>query len=126
MNTGIPFQTTDWQSTPATIYTGETGTAHWRTIQYGSLRVRQVTYSENYKADHWCAAGHILYCIEGEIISELKDGRSFKLTAGMSYQVSDGMSLHRSISKNGATLFIVDGGFLSIPKKNLDLNPWRM
>jgi hypothetical protein len=31
----------------------------------------------------------------------------------MSYQVSDGLSSHRSYSKNGATLLIIDGEFLA-------------
>jgi hypothetical protein len=47
--------------------------------------------------------------IEGELDTELKDGRRFKLTRGMSYQVSDfGDAAHRSSTDTGATLFIVD------------------
>jgi hypothetical protein len=121
----IPFQTTDWSTKPVTEHRGESGTAYWKTLQYGDLRIRHVQYSENYRADHWCALGHILYCLEGEITSELADGRSFTLKAGMSYQVSDGASMHRSISKYGATLLIVDGGFLKNDKAAI-LNPWRM
>jgi quercetin dioxygenase-like cupin family protein len=89
------------------------------------LRIRKVQYSENYKADHWCSLGHILYCLEGELVSELADGRSFILNAGMSYQVSDGASSHRSISKQGATLLIIDGSFLKNDKEAI-LNPWKM
>ncbi len=126
MNTRIPFETTDWNAAPLTVYPGETGTAQWKTVQYGEVRIRQVIYSANYKADHWCAAGHILYCLHGEIISELSDGRTFRLTAGMSYQVSDGMSVHRSTTKNGATLFIVDGKFLAEAKSEKIFNPWKM
>jgi hypothetical protein len=121
----IPFQTTDWSAKPATVHSGKSGTAYWKTLQYGDLRIRRVQYSENYKADHWCSLGHILYCLEGEIISELSDGRSFTLSAGMSYQVSDGASEHRSISKHGATLLIIDGGFLKNDKAAI-LNPWKM
>jgi hypothetical protein len=121
----IPFQTTDWSTKPATVHRGESGTAYWKTLQYGGLRIRRVQYSENYKADHWCSLGHILYCLEGEIISELSDGRSFTLRAGMSYQVSDGVSEHRSISKHGATLLIIDGSFLKNNNAAI-LNPWKM
>jgi hypothetical protein len=123
--TTIPFQTTDWNTTPFTVHPGETGTAYWKTLNYGNLRIRKVKYSENYKADHWCSLGHILYCLEGEIVSELADGRSFSLSAGMSYQVSNGASSHRSISKNGATLLIIDGDFLKNNKDTI-LNPWKM
>jgi hypothetical protein len=55
------------------------------------------------------ARGHILYVVDGELDTELKDGRSFRLTAGMSYQVSDlGDASHRSSTRTGAKLFIVD------------------
>lgn len=51
----------------------------------------------------------MLYVVEGELVSELKDGRRFTLTPGMSYQVSDnGDAPHRSVTETGATLFIVD------------------
>jgi quercetin dioxygenase-like cupin family protein len=121
----IPFQTTDWSATPATVHAGETGTAYWKTLQYGELRIRKVEYSANYKANHWCSLGHIVYCLEGEMVSELSDGRTFILSAGMSYQVSNGISSHRSRSKKGATLLIIDGSFLK-NNREVILNPWRM
>ncbi|HEV7230533.1 MAG TPA: DHCW motif cupin fold protein [Bacteroidia bacterium] len=111
-NDPIPFQTTDWSSVPETMHPGESGTAWWKTIQLGKLRIRQVRYSENYKADHWCEKGHIVYCLEGFLRSELSDGRMFELSPHMSYQVSDNLSSHRSITEKGALLLIVDGSFL--------------
>ncbi|MFI5016143.1 MAG: DHCW motif cupin fold protein [Hyphomicrobiales bacterium] len=105
----LAFTATDWSSVPATEHTGTTGTAIWRTLEIGDVRVRVVEYSAGYLADHWCDRGHILYVVEGELDTELKDGRSFKLTAGMSYQVSDfGDASHRSSTRTGAKLFIVD------------------
>lgn len=60
-------------------------------------------------ADHWCDRGHVLYVLEGELVSELKDGHKTMMTAGMSYQVSDfGDAAHRSSTATGAKLFIVD------------------
>lgn len=105
----LPFTTTDWSALPAVAYPGETGQALWRTFAIGDLRVRMVEYSAGYLADHWCDRGHVLYVLEGELDTELRDGRSFKLTAGMSYQVSDfGDAAHRSSTRTGAKLFIVD------------------
>jgi hypothetical protein len=109
---GIPFQTTDWDNIPTTQHKGETGVAYWKTLQYGSLRIRIVEYSKNYKADHWCSKGHIIYCIDGEMTTELSDGSKHILTKGMSYQVSDELSSHRTSSDQGVKLFIVDGLFL--------------
>lgn len=108
----IPFQTIDWTLIPKTEYKGESGTAFWQTIQFHGLRIRIVEYSIGYLADHWCQKGHIVYCLEGEFTSELQDGKVFVLTKGMSYVVSDDLSSHRSISKNGVKLMIIDGDFL--------------
>ncbi|TBU83504.1 hypothetical protein DNK06_03520 [Pseudomonas daroniae] len=102
----IPFGITD--QVDATEHPGETGVAHWRTRQFGALRVRMVDYSPGYLADHWCSKGHILLCLEGELHTELEDGRRFVMTAGMSYQVADQAEAHRSSTNSGARLFIVD------------------
>jgi hypothetical protein len=105
----IAFTTTIWADVPKTTHPGETGTAYWQTLEVGDVRIRMVEYSPDYLADHWCDRGHILLVLEGELVSELRDGRTSLLTAGMSYQVSDfGDAAHRSSTKNGAKLFIVD------------------
>ena len=104
----IPFQTMDWSTVAPTTHQGETGQALWRTHQFGEIRVRMVEYSPGYLADHWCSKGHVLLCLEGELETELADGRRFTLKPGMSYQVADGAEPHRSFTKTGARLFIVD------------------
>jgi hypothetical protein len=104
----IPFEVTDWSSVERTEHKGETGVAYWRTCNFGGIRVRMVEYSQGYMADHWCSKGHILLCLEGELHTELKDGRKFVLKPGMSYQVADDAEPHRSVTKIGATIFIVD------------------
>jgi hypothetical protein len=110
----IPFQLTDWTKIPVVEQKGESGTVSSQTLQLGDLRIRMVEYSENYKADHWCQKGHIIYCIEGEMITELDNGEEFILSKGMSYQVSDELSSHRTYSKNGVKLFVIDGSFLKL------------
>ncbi|WP_182077492.1 hypothetical protein [Deefgea sp. CFH1-16] len=50
----------------------------------------------------------MLLCLDGELITELEDDRSFTLSAGHSYQVADQAEAHRSSTRLGATLFIVD------------------
>lgn len=106
--TDIPFGITNWADVPRVQYAGERGTATWRTRTFGSIRVRMVEYSEDYVSDHWCEKGHILFCLSGELRTELKDGRVFLLSPGVSYQVADGAEPHRSSTVRGATLFIVD------------------
>jgi len=105
----LPFTVTDWSRVEPTTHPGETGRALWRTLNIGELRVRLVEYSPGYLADHWCDRGHVLFVVAGELDTELRDGRRFRLTQGMSYQVSDfGDAAHRSSTATGATLFIVD------------------
>jgi len=104
----IPFGVTDWSKIERTEHKGERGIAYWRTREFGDIRVRLVEYSPGYQSDHWCSKGHILLCIEGELHTELSDGRKFKLTPGVSYQVADNAEAHRSFTNTGAKLFIVD------------------
>jgi hypothetical protein len=106
--TDIPFGTTDWSEIQPTQHAGDTGTAYWRTRNFGDVRVRMVEYTPGYLADHWCVKGHILLCLEGELHTELQDGRTFLLKPGMSYQVADNAEAHRSSTATGAKLFIVD------------------
>ena len=106
--TDLPFGVTNWAEVPDEEHVGTTGTALWRTRQFGPVRVRMVEYSPGYVADHWCQKGHFLLVVAGELGTELADGRQFVLGPGMSYQVADGAEAHRSHTAAGATLFIVD------------------
>ncbi|MDI1305486.1 MAG: DHCW motif cupin fold protein [bacterium] len=108
----IPFQAINWDKIEKTEHKGETGTAYWQTLQLGGLRIRKITYSENYMADHWCQKGHIVHCLEGDFISEMENGEQTNLSKGMTYVVSDDLSSHRSIATNGVELLIIDGDFL--------------
>jgi hypothetical protein len=71
-----------------------------------------VEYTQGYVANHWCRKGHIVHCMEGEFTSELEGGEHFQLSKGMTYVVSDELSTHRSTTKNGVKLLIIDGDFL--------------
>jgi quercetin dioxygenase-like cupin family protein len=106
--TDIPFGTTDWSQITPSEHAGITGKALWRTQHFGNIRVRMVEYTPGYVSDHWCVKGHVLLCVEGQLETELADGRTFTLTPGVSYQVADNAEPHRSSTKLGAKLFIVD------------------
>jgi len=110
----ISFQTIDWTSIPKIEHKGETGVAYWQTTQFEGLRIRIVEYSKGYIADHWCKKGHIVHCLEGDFVSELEDSEKFILSKGMTYVVSDELSSHRSTTKNGVKLLIIDGEFLKL------------
>jgi hypothetical protein len=104
----LPFGTVDWSQVEITTHAGISGHARWRTRQFGEVRLRMLEYSAGYEADHWCSKGHFLFCLEGELDTELTDGRRFTLTPGMSYHVADGAEPHRSMTRTGAKLYVVD------------------
>jgi hypothetical protein len=104
----FPFQTMCWDDIPKEEHKGDTGTAYWQVQKVNDIRVRLVEYSAGYKANHWCSKGHVLFCMEGEMNTELDDGRIMKLTSGMCYFVGDSNEAHRSFTETGCKLFIVD------------------
>jgi hypothetical protein len=121
-NQNIPFQTIDWSKVPKTEYKGEKGIAYWQTLQFEGLRIRIVEYSEGYIADHWCKKGHIVHCLEGEVLTEHQNGESNLLKTGMTYVVTDELSSHRSTTKQKVKLLIIDGDFLKYTDINNTFN----
>ncbi len=112
MKSAIEYQVVNWPEVPKTEHPGETGMSWWQTLRFDGLRIRIVEYSPGYLADHWCRKGHIVHCLEGEFESELQDGGRQVLTQGMTYVVSDDLSTHRSSTRTGVRLLIIDGDFL--------------
>jgi len=106
--TDLPFQAIDWNALEPTQHSGETGSATWRTQLTGDVRTRLVDYSAGYLADHWCERGHVVFVLDGELTTELRDGRVFTARTGQGYVVATGDGAHRSRTTTGARLFIVD------------------
>ena len=104
----IPFSITDFSTIEPEIHTGITGSAEWRVLYRNDIRIRLVQYSDHYLADHWCNKGHIIFCVDGEMETELSSGEKYVLKKGQVYTVGDDTDAHRSYSENGCTLFIVD------------------
>jgi hypothetical protein len=106
--TDIPFTSIDWSTIPAEQHSGERGMAFWRVQQCNNMRLRMVEYTPGYVADHWCTRGHLIFCLEGELITELKNGSLHTMHAGMCHVLSDGEPAHRSHTDSGVKLLIVD------------------
>ena len=104
----LPFGVLDWSTVERTTHAGERGQASWRTRRFGDLRLRMVDYSPGYRADLWGTTAHSRLGLEGELDTELADGRRFTLTPGMAYHVADGAEPHRSSTREGARLYVVD------------------
>jgi quercetin dioxygenase-like cupin family protein len=105
----FPFGVTDWAALPAEEHKGELGTSFWRTVERGGLRIRTIDYSPGFRSDHWCARGHILLVLEGELAVTLRDGRELVLRPGMSFAAgNDEENPHHVHSGPGAKVFVVD------------------
>ena len=104
----VPFSVVDWDNVIPEEHSGESGKAFWKIFKQGNIRVRMVEYTPGYFADHWCKKGHVILVMEGEMTTELNDGRKFVTKAGCSYQVADDDGAHRTFTKSGVKLFIVD------------------
>ncbi|MFZ1288840.1 MAG: DHCW motif cupin fold protein [Melioribacteraceae bacterium] len=115
-NSNIPFEIINWAEIAKIDYEGTSGFAFWQTKQFDGIRIRLVEYTKGYIADHWCEKGHIVHCLDGEFLTESKNGERILLTKGMTYVVSDNLSSHKSISENGVKLLIIDGDFLKYEK----------
>ncbi len=105
----VPFHLTDWSKIPIVEYKGESGTSFWRIFEEGNLRVRIVEYSSGFRSDHWCARGHILLVLEGELTIKLSNGQVYRMPPGMSFQAADdNANPHLAYTDKGAKVFIVD------------------
>jgi uncharacterized cupin superfamily protein len=105
----LPIGAVDWRQIPAVGHAGETGSATARTRDLGGVKLRVVQYGAGYRADHWCAKGHIVHVLAGDLTIEHDDGRRFALAAGMSWHAPDDDGPpHRVVCAAGATVFIVD------------------
>jgi hypothetical protein len=105
----IPFTEIAWDRLPAAEHKGESGTSHWRTVEAGELRIRQVEYSPGFKADHWCGRGHVVLVLDGEIEIVIRGGDARRLGAGAGFAAGDDEAHpHLVLSGRGARVFIVD------------------
>ncbi len=104
-----PFTVTDWSQVTAVQTRGASGSFLGRSYEAGNLRVRLVEYAPGYVADHWCARGHVLLVLNGELEIELRDGTRHRLRRMMGFQAGDDpANPHRASSRTGARVFIVD------------------
>jgi hypothetical protein len=105
----LPIGAIDWSVVPAVVQPGESGTASARTRDLGAVKLRLVEYGAGYRADHWCAKGHLVHVVAGGLVIEHQDGRRFALGPGMSWHAPDDAGPpHRVLCDHGATVFIVD------------------
>lgn len=108
MHTDTEYTILDWNNIIDSVKSGELGFSTTKELKVNDMKYRMIDYSPGYLADHWCQKGHIVFVLEGELISELSDGSSSILSKGMGYVVSDHLSTHRSRTDVGAKLLIID------------------
>ncbi len=75
----IPFGTTEWDGVDARNTPAKPARRSGAPRNFNNIRVRMVEYTPGYLADHWCQKGHVLLVLEGELSTELADGRTVVL-----------------------------------------------
>jgi hypothetical protein len=98
----------DWNNIPSEQAQGKTGFTISKMQLMGDTKIRFVEYSVNYTADHWCAKGHIIFVLEGELEIQYQNAISHLVEKGMSYLVGDDSMAHMAVSKGGAKVLIID------------------
>lgn len=98
----------NWIEIPSEKYNGASGFSIVKSIKMGNIQIRQVEYSENYLADHWCEKGHIILVTEGQLLVEHLDNSKQVVECGMTYLVGDQSLSHRASTIIATKVFIVD------------------
>jgi uncharacterized cupin superfamily protein len=104
----VPFSTINWEAMTPTAHPGKKGIIISRVFEMGNIHVRMVEFTPGFVANHWCSKGHMLHVLEGDLITELTDGRKFVSTAGQSFAIPDDLDAHRDSTETGARVLIVD------------------
>lgn len=97
-----------WDKLPAEQSMGLTGFVTAKTATFPTFRIRQLIFSENYEADHWCNKGHIIFVVSGELIVEQQNGASIKVSARHSLVLGDNTASHKVKTEVETTVLIVD------------------
>ena len=104
----IKTQLIDWDKVPSAKHDGEKGYNTYKEFQTDDFRIGIGEYSPNYKSAEWCEKGHTIYCVEGEMTIQFKNGNEYLLTEGKSMLIGKN-DHHIAITKNlGAKIFVID------------------
>lgn len=98
----------DWENLPEERSAGLTGFATIRTQQTDNLKIRLLTYSEGYEADHWCTKGHIITVQEGSLFIDFKDGSSMTVDKGKVSVLGENNDPHKARTVEKAVVLIID------------------
>ncbi|MBX3163535.1 MAG: DHCW motif cupin fold protein [Bacteroidetes bacterium] len=98
----------NWENIPTEKANGITGFVLAKTIELPAFKIRELSFSENYEADHWCEKGHIIYVISGELIIAYNDGTHITIPTGNSLILGDNISSHKAKTKTETQILIID------------------
>lgn len=98
----------DWEKIPNQKLIGTTGYVLSKKIEIQNLNIRQLIFSRDYEADHWCEKGHIIYVISGELIIEFSDGSRTIIPRENSLILGDSISSHKAKTEMETKILIID------------------
>ncbi len=98
----------DWENVPAIKTDGESGYSMVRSQNMGNISIRQIEYTPDYMADHWCVKGHIVHCLRGEIFLEQQNSMVQTVSKGMTYLIGDHTEAHRLFTRQSSLVLVID------------------
>lgn len=98
----------DWETIAAQKTNGISGFVMVRVVELATFKIRQLSFSPNYEADHWCQKGHIIHVQKGELIIEYKNNTMVKIPELQSLILGDGLSWHKARTVKEAEVLIID------------------
>lgn len=98
----------NWENIPTEKANGTTGFVLAKTVELPTFKIRQLSFSENYEADHWCEKGHIIYVLKGTLIIAYNDGTHITISTGNSLILGDNISSHKAKTEIQTQILIID------------------
>lgn len=101
-------QKIDWALIESEKIEGETGFILSQTKDFGAFKIRKLSFSKNYIADHWCEKGHIIEVKKGILIIEYHDGNFEEINAGNLIVIGDNLNSHKAKTIIETEVLLID------------------
>src|SRR4030095_6779778 len=106
--TKIKTSLIEWDKAGSLKHDGEKGYNTYKEFRTDEFRIGVREYSPNYRSAEWCEKGHTIYCVEGEMTIQFKNGNEHLLSEGKSILIGKDDHHIAITGDRGAKIFVVD------------------
>lgn len=98
----------NWENIQSEITHGISGHFIAKTFIHEDIKIRNIEFSADYEADHWCEKGHIIFVLSGELHMEYNEGSGTSIPQGNSLILGDNISFHKAKTYTPTHIIIID------------------